>query len=88
MIVIIISNLISGAKSVKAPSAKSSERELGDDEVAEKAGVLFSSEILSGLSDSNWKTRLSAVQQFSEVCVDAFFFQWKKAFCDNLSQLK
>ncbi|XP_075235279.1 msps cytoskeleton-associated protein 5 isoform X2 [Lycorma delicatula] len=62
---------ISGGKSVKSGTSVSSnkqptERELSDEEVAEKAEAIFSAEILSGLSDSNWKTRLGAVEQFSQ----------------------
>lgn len=38
-------------------------------------GVL-SSDIITGLADANWKTRLAAVEQFMEVCniVGLFFY--------------
>lgn len=50
----------------KAP-AKVAERNLGQEEVDEKASAIFSEEIISGLSDGNWKTRLSAVEQLTQV---------------------
>lgn len=33
----------------------------------EKAVEFFSEAIIAGLSDGNWKTRLSAIEQFNEV---------------------
>lgn len=61
-----------GGKVVKSGSSSSkqqlpTERELSDEEVAEKAENLLSSDVISGLSDSNWKTRLAAVEQFCTV---------------------
>lgn len=41
-----------------------SEREMTPEEVDEKAAELLSDEILSGLVDSNWKTRLSTAETF------------------------
>lgn len=43
------------------------ERELTEEDVLEKAVEFFSETIIAGLSDGNWKTRLSAIEQFSEV---------------------
>jgi len=48
------------------------EREFDDDEVEELALTFCSSEILNGMVDANWKTRLANVQEFSQVC--HFFF--------------
>ncbi|XP_021935865.1 protein mini spindles isoform X2 [Zootermopsis nevadensis] len=53
----------------KAP-AKVAERNLGQEEVDEKASAIFSEEIISGLSDGNWKTRLSAVEQLTQWVVE------------------
>lgn len=46
------------------------EREVGDDELVELALTFCSSKILSGMSDANWKTRLTNVQEFSQVRVN------------------
>lgn len=46
------------------------ENEIGDDELEELALTFCSSEILNGMVDANWKTRLSNVQEFSQVCVE------------------
>lgn len=46
-----------------------SEKEISDDELENLALTFLSPEILSGMVDSNWKTRLSKVQEFSQVCV-------------------
>ncbi|XP_065221041.1 protein mini spindles isoform X2 [Planococcus citri] len=43
------------------------ERELTEEDVAEKAVEIFPDAVISGLSDGNWKTRLSSVEQFSEI---------------------
>lgn len=51
------------AKGAKEPKV-AQEKELSQEEVDEKAGELFSAEILSGLFDSVWKTRLGAVEEF------------------------
>lgn len=52
------------------------ERELTDEDVAEKAAELFLDSTIVGLSDGNWKTRLAAVEQFNEVihrnCIKCF----------------
>lgn len=45
-------------------AALPTERELTPEEVDEKAAELLSSEILSGLIDSNWKNRLSNAETF------------------------
>nr|XP_021185721.2 protein mini spindles isoform X2 [Helicoverpa armigera] len=40
------------------------EQELSQEEVDAKAEMLFPGDVVSGLGDSNWKSRLSAVQSF------------------------
>lgn len=50
------------ASSVKA--SLPTERELTPEEVDEKATELLPAEILSGITDSNWKTRLSTAETF------------------------
>jgi cytoskeleton-associated protein 5 len=50
----------------KVPT-KAAEKGLTQEEVDEKAAAIFSEEILSGLSDADWKTRLSAVEQLTQV---------------------
>uniref|UniRef100_A0A1B6CWX2 TOG domain-containing protein n=1 Tax=Clastoptera arizonana TaxID=38151 RepID=A0A1B6CWX2_9HEMI len=42
----------------------SQEREMSPEEVDEKAETIFPAEMLSGLTDANWKTRLTSVEQF------------------------
>lgn len=56
-----------GPSAAKGKSAKFSEKDLSQEEVDEKAAAIFSQEIILGLSDSNWKTRLSAVEQLTQV---------------------
>ncbi|CAF4840338.1 unnamed protein product [Pieris macdunnoughi] len=61
-------------QSVKKPVAKKApgkaqitppkEQELSPEEVDAKAEMLFAPDVLSGLVDANWKTRLTAVQSF------------------------
>lgn len=48
------------------------ENEIGDDELEELALTFCSPEILNGMVDANWKTRLSNVQEFSQVCVELY----------------
>lgn len=48
------------------------ENEIGDDELDELALTFCSPEILNGMVDANWKTRLSNVQEFSQVCANHF----------------
>lgn len=43
------------------------ENEIGDEELEELALTFCSPEILNGMVDANWKTRLSNVQEFSQV---------------------
>ena len=43
------------------------ERDLSPEEVDERASELFPSDCLAGLTDTNWKTRLSAVEQFNQI---------------------
>lgn len=52
------------AKSGSSSKALPTERELSPEEVDEKAVELLSAEILAGLTDSNWKTRLSTAETF------------------------
>lgn len=44
-----------------------SEREINDEELKELALTICSSEVLNGMIDANWKTRLANVQEFSQV---------------------
>lgn len=46
-----------------------SEREIGDDELEELAFNFCSPEVINGMTDANWKTRLANVQEFSQVCI-------------------
>jgi cytoskeleton-associated protein 5 len=48
-------------------SARFTEKDLSQEEVDEKAAAILSEEIISGLTDTNWKTRLSAVEQLTQV---------------------
>uniref|UniRef100_A0A2S2Q544 Cytoskeleton-associated protein 5 n=1 Tax=Sipha flava TaxID=143950 RepID=A0A2S2Q544_9HEMI len=43
------------------------ENEIGDDELEELALTFCSPEILNGMTDANWKTRLFYVQEFSKI---------------------
>lgn len=43
------------------------EREMSGEEIDDKASEIFSKEILTGLADPVWKTRLSAVENFMQV---------------------
>lgn len=52
------------AKSASMAKVLPTERELSPEEVDEKAAELLSAEILSGLTDSNWKTRLATAETF------------------------
>ncbi|KAL4713510.1 hypothetical protein ACJJTC_010495 [Scirpophaga incertulas] len=58
---------VAGAKKTLPGRAQPSpprEQELSQEEVDAKAELLFPADVLSGLGDSNWKTRLIAVQSF------------------------
>jgi len=46
------------------------DNEIGDDELEELALTFCSPEILNGMVDANWKTRLFNVQEFSQVCAN------------------
>lgn len=59
-----------GASAAKLKSAKFSEKDLSQEEVDEKGADIFSQEIILGLSDTNWKTRLSAVEQLTQSVVE------------------
>lgn len=50
------------SKSSSSSKALPTEREMTPEEIEEKAAELLSSEMLSGLADSNWKTRLSTAE--------------------------
>lgn len=43
------------------------EKDYSTEEIEEMASQILPSEVISGLVDSNWKTRLSAVEQLSQV---------------------
>lgn len=43
------------------------EKEIGDDELEEMALTFCTPEIVNGMIDANWKTRLCNVQKFAEV---------------------
>lgn len=58
------------ATSIKTLPPIETEKEIGEDELGEIALTFCSSEILNGMVDANWKTRLSKVQEFSQVCVN------------------
>ncbi|KAG1678360.1 Cytoskeleton-associated protein 5 [Nymphon striatum] len=65
-------NAIRGkSKKTKSPAVSESkqipmEKELSKEEAEEAVESLLSADVLSGLYDSNWKERLSAMQTFSE----------------------
>jgi len=44
-----------------------------DEAVEEKVTALLPSSVLTGLADTNWKERLSAVEKMTDVCVMFFF---------------
>lgn len=48
------------------------EREISDEELEEIALTFCSPETLNGMIDANWKTRLTYVQEFSEVIMNSF----------------
>ncbi|XP_014206626.1 protein mini spindles isoform X2 [Copidosoma floridanum] len=50
----------------KKSSSKAVEKNLSNEEVDEMAAELLPAEVLSGLVDANWKTRLVAVEQLNE----------------------
>lgn len=50
-----------------AAKSDKTEKEMSIEEVDEKAAEIFPDDLLSGLSDANWKTRLCSVEQFIEV---------------------
>ncbi|XP_055533540.1 protein mini spindles isoform X2 [Wyeomyia smithii] len=43
------------------------ERNMSQEEIDEKAAEIFPADVINGLVDSNWKTRLAAVEIFSEM---------------------
>lgn len=74
--------LLGGRKAIpsKALPPIESENEIGDDELEELALTFCSPEILNGMIDANWKTRLSNVQEFSQVCAIFFLKLYCKLF--------
>lgn len=58
-----------GRKPVQSKSLPpiDTENEIGDDELEELALTFCSPEILNGMVDANWKTRLSNVQEFFQI---------------------
>lgn len=57
------------SKSTNSPKALPTERELSIDEIDEKAAELLPAEVLSGIGDAIWKTRLSTAETFLG-CID------------------
>lgn len=57
------------AKSSSAAKILPTEREMSQEEIDEKAAELLQPEALSGITDSLWKTRLTAVEAFLN-CLD------------------
>lgn len=60
----------SGGGLLKSASNKNvlpTERELSQEEIDEKAAEILPSEIISGLTDSNWKTRLASIESFLQL---------------------
>lgn len=55
------------AGSKKASSKPQVEKNLSSEEVDDIASETIPKEIISGLVDTNWKTRLAAVEQLLEV---------------------
>uniref|UniRef100_A0A8D8W5H1 Cytoskeleton-associated protein 5 n=1 Tax=Cacopsylla melanoneura TaxID=428564 RepID=A0A8D8W5H1_9HEMI len=48
----------------------SSEKDLNDEEVEERAGELLPSNMVADLTDANWKTRLAAMEQLKPIITD------------------
>lgn len=66
--------MLSGGRkaiSIKSLPTIETDREIGDEELEELALTFCSPEILSGMVDANWKTRLTSVQEFSEVFINS-----------------
>lgn len=57
----------SGNAAKKTQSKSQAERNLTPEEVDEIASQVLSNDVISGLVDSNWKTRLAAVEQLAEI---------------------
>ncbi|XP_046394021.1 protein mini spindles [Ischnura elegans] len=55
-----------GGTTVAAAIVEITEKEISQEEADERAAEIFSSEILAGLADANWKTRLAMVEQFTQ----------------------
>jgi cytoskeleton-associated protein 5 len=73
-----------GAAAAKAKSAKCSEKGLSEEEVDETAAAIFSHEMISGLNDAAWKTRLSAVEQLTQVLRLKDTVVWDMTLCSLL----
>lgn len=58
------------AKSASSVKVLPTEMNLTPEEVDEQGSEIISAEILAGLADANWKTRLSSVESFSGVVND------------------
>lgn len=59
-----------GAKKTAGAGAKAEEKlekELSPEEVEEKAAAILPPDVISGITDSNWKTRLSAMESMMQV---------------------
>lgn len=78
------------SKSVKSTAAKTPpEREITDEEFEEKCESLLPPNLLNHLTDSSWKTRLAAAEQFLQVSSRPLFYLSNKSthFLDNISKL-
>jgi cytoskeleton-associated protein 5 len=73
-----------GAAAAKAKPAKFSERDMTEEEVDVKAAAAFSEEIISGLSDTDWKIRLSAVEQLTQVLCLEDTVVWDMMLCSQV----
>lgn len=54
-------------KSASTKNVLPTERELSPEEVEEQASEILPSEVITGLTDSNWKTRLSSIESFLQL---------------------
>ncbi|CAO1409163.1 unnamed protein product [Diamesa serratosioi] len=55
------------SKSASSTKVLPTERDMSQEEIDEKASEILPSDIISGLCDSNWKTRLTAVESFTQL---------------------
>ncbi|XP_062564824.1 protein mini spindles isoform X3 [Armigeres subalbatus] len=55
------------SKSASASKVLPTERDMSTDEIDEKAAEILPTDVVQGLADSNWKTRLAAVESLTVV---------------------